>query len=109
VWPRAEALKALAPVLPEGLLPEGLAAARAIGDEWARAEALKALAPRLATVHLRALYDLWEQTLPVLAARTRRDLLMDLCALLPVLTRLGGPEGVAATFRAIQQVGQWWP
>ena len=38
-----------------------------------------------------------------------RDLLMDLSALVPVLAALGGAEAVAETFRAIQDVGRWWP
>jgi len=34
---------------------------------------------------------------------------MDLIALVPVLTALGGAEAVAETIRAIQDVGRWWP
>jgi hypothetical protein len=55
------------------------------------------------------LYSLWTETLPLLARRTRNDLLADLRALEPVVARLGGPEAVAETFRAIQDVGRWWP
>jgi len=28
---------------------------------------------------------------------------------MPVIAKLGGAEAVAETFRAIQDVGRWWP
>lgn len=52
-----------------------------------RAEALAGLA-------LETLQPLWAETLPVLAARGRKDLLSDLRALAPVLDALGGKEAV---------------
>ncbi|GAB4560602.1 MAG: hypothetical protein Kow0047_07340 [Anaerolineae bacterium] len=107
---RAEALASLAPRLAElGHPREALAAAQAISDEDARARALTSLAPRLAEEDRGWLYPLWQETLHVLASRTRKDLLADLRALEPVIHRLGGPEAVAETFRAIQDVGRWWP
>ncbi len=54
-----------------------------------------------------AAYAPWPETLRLLAARTRKDLLSDLRALEPVLFALGGEETVAETFRAIQHVGRW--
>ncbi len=105
---RAKALAALAPRLPEGLLSEALVAARNIRKVWYRARALSALAPRLAEIPAERLYPLWAETLPILARRTRRDLLADLRALAPVIHALGGQEAVAETFRAIQDVGRWW-
>ena len=86
-----------------------LAAARAIGDADDRAKALVGLAPHLAQLPCQRLYPLWQETLPILAARTREDLLADLCALAPVIAALGGEEAVAETSRAIQDVGLWWP
>ena len=110
---RAEALGALAARLPEGereaVLAEALAAAREIGDERRRAAALGALAARLAASPRAQLYPLWRETLPALARRTRRDLLRDLRALLPVIVRLGGAQAAAETARAIQEVARWWP
>ncbi|MFN3763285.1 MAG: hypothetical protein ACK4WK_08815, partial [Anaerolineae bacterium] len=91
------------------VLGEALAAAREIGGEYWRAEALAALAPHLAALPRPALYPLWDETLPALAHRTRRDLLADLRALEPVIFALGGAEAVRETFRAIQDVGRWWP
>jgi hypothetical protein len=110
---RAEALAALAEHLAEPQRGEALAqaleAARAIGSEGPRSEALAALALHLATRPASPLYSLWSQTLPVLASRTRKDLLADLGALVPVILRLGGPQAAADVYRAILDVGQWWP
>lgn len=49
------------------------------------------------------------ETLPVLARRTRQDLLSDLESLAPVIHALGGEPAAAETFRAIQDVARWWP
>ncbi len=106
---RARALAGLAPHLPEALLAEALAAAREIEREDRRAEALAGLAPHLARLPREQLSPLWRETLHILAARTRQDLLADLRALGPVVAALGGAEAVAGTFRAIQDVGRWWP
>jgi len=113
---RAKALAALSPHLPEPLreeaLREALDAARKIRDEGYRAQALAGLVPRLAEWAGRepvAARQAWQETLHLLARRTRRDLLSDLRALSPLLAVLGGAEAVAATFRAIQSVGRWWP
>mgnify|MGYP001024349337 CR=1 FL=1 len=106
---RARVLTALAERLPLELLPEALAAAREIKDADDRAHFLTALAPRLAELPRPDLYPLWDETLPVLARYTRRDLLADLQALVPVIHALGGAEAIAETFRAIQDVARWWP
>ncbi len=106
--PRSEALGALAPHLPPGLLSEALEVTLGIRDARYRAEALSALAPRLAKMPAERLYPLWAETLPILARRTRPQLLADLRALAPVIHALGGQEAVAETFRAIQDVGRWW-
>nr|MBC7245282.1 ATP-binding protein [Chloroflexota bacterium] len=108
-YSRAEALAALAPHLEPALLAEALQAARGIWDEYSRAEALAALAPHLAALPQPHLYPLWAETLPLLARRTRSNLLADLRALQPVIFALGGTGAVAEAFRAIQDVGRWWP
>jgi hypothetical protein len=41
--------------------------------------------------------------------RSRSELLADLAALAPVIAALGGPEAIAETCRAIEDVGRWWP
>ncbi len=107
---RAQALAGLAPHLPEPLLGEALAAARWIRDKESRAQVLAGLEPHVAQLPSQQLYPAWQETLSVLAIRsTRRDLVSDLRALAPVIAALGGEEAVAETFRAIQDVGRWWP
>ena len=54
-YSRAIALRALAPQLPENLLPEALEAARNISSEYYRAIALRALAPQLPEIYSEAL------------------------------------------------------
>ncbi len=110
---RAEALAELGPHLPEtqrlGVLNEALAAARTIEDQEDRAQALMGLGEALAAIPLASLGWLWNETLRDLATRTREHLLSDLRALVQVLTALGGELAVDETFRAIQDVGRWWP
>jgi len=107
---RAEVLAALAPRLAEfGYPQEALTAAREIRDQPQRAKALAALASHLAKLPRPVLYSLWDETLPILARRTRRDLLTDLGALAPVIVALGGAKALAETARAIQDAARWWP
>jgi hypothetical protein len=106
---RARALGALAPHLPPDLLRAALAAARDVRDASACTAALGALAPHLIQIPRQNLYPMWQETLPVLARRTRRDLLADLRALVPVIVALGESDAIAATFRAIQDVAARWP
>jgi len=106
-WVQVDALTGLAPHLPKPLLGEALAVARGIGNGKHRARALIGLAPHLAALDCARLYPIWRETLPVLAARTRKDLLSDLHALSPVIAALGGPEAIVETFHAIQDVGRW--
>jgi hypothetical protein len=107
---QAEALAGLALQLAElGHLQQALTVARGIGEEWCRPETLADLAPYLAELAPTTLCSLWCETLPVLSTRTRTDLLADLCALAPVVAALGGAQAMAETFRAIQDVGRWWP
>jgi len=106
---RGSALTELAPHLTAPLLGEALEAARAIGDAEYRSGALSALAPRLTELPLAMLSSLWSITLRLSAIRTRRNVLRDLIALVPVLSALGGAEAMAETARAIQDVGRWWP
>jgi hypothetical protein len=94
------------------VLSEALDAARSLGDEWTRSRALASLAPCLAALPLRDLSTLWTQTLPVLAARTRRSLIADFHNLVPVLAALAGPNApteLRELARAIQEVARWWP
>jgi hypothetical protein len=89
------------------LLPEALEAARAIADEQHRAAALGALASHLATMPEQR--RLWWETLPMLAARGRPDLLSDLAALTPWLEALATPEDLADIAQSIVDVSRCWP
>ena len=94
------------------LLSEALDAARSIGNAGDRSSALAALAPRLADLPLRDLSTLWTQTLPVLAGRTRPNLVVDFRSLTPVLVTLAGanaPTELGEVARAISDVARWWP
>jgi hypothetical protein len=113
---RAAALAKLTPHLSEPeqeqALREALRAARELEIERSRAEVLARLAPYLAQWANRdslAACAAWQETLPILARRTRPDLLSDLRALSSLIAALGGEEAIAETFRAIQDVGRWWP
>jgi hypothetical protein len=104
-------LTALAPQLPESLLREALTVARAMAFP-SRNHVLAALAPRLACLAGPTRSSLWMQSLPLLAARTRQDLVADLRSLAPVLTALAGPNGpteLREVARAIADVTRWWP
>jgi len=115
-YSRAKALAALISHLPEveqiEAMREVLATVWEIREERERGKVLVALASRMAAWAQQdkaALYALWRETLPVLATHTRGDLLSDLHALIPAIYALGGEEAIAETFRAIQDVGRWWP
>ena len=102
---RAEALAALAPYLPAKLL----ARVRTIEDADDRMITLAGLAHQLIALQPATLYPLCQEALRTLAMRTRRDFLADIRALAPVIHKLGGEQAIAETFRAIQDVGRWWP
>jgi hypothetical protein len=94
------------------LLAEALAAARGSRNQSLRSKALAALAPRLAEVPGPVLSSLWSETLPLLAVRTRPELLADLRGLTPVLAALAGlnlPTELGEVARAISDVARWWP
>jgi hypothetical protein len=90
-------------------LPTALAAAREIQKADDRARVLAALAEPLAKLPRPALHPSWHETLSSLARRTRRDLLADLEALIPVIHALSGEAAIAETACAIQDVTRWWP
>ncbi len=81
--------------------------------KWLRMNGFAALIPRLTSLPLDRLYSLWQKALSILAKRKREYLLADLCALLPIITLLGGSGVVGDIIRAIQilttssRPGQW--
>ncbi|WP_446382250.1 NB-ARC domain-containing protein [Coleofasciculus sp. E2-BRE-01] len=103
---RAVVLGKIAPHLPETLLSQALEAARSIHSEEYRTEAFGRLLPNLKPSYFD--FPFWKESLDVLAYRTRKDLLEDISALSPVIIAFGGKEALAATARAIQEVGRQW-
>jgi Trypsin-like peptidase domain/AAA ATPase domain len=111
---RAEAIAAAAIHLPLAHIDRALEITRSVSGSkylWTstRAKALVALAPRLAALPVDRLYPLWRETLPVLASRTRGQLLWDLWALPRVLAALGGVDAVAGAVTALCDVMERWP
>ena len=107
---RAEVLVELVPRLGElGYGDEALETARAMADEDRRAEALAGLAPHVKQLPVVRLYFLWNETLHILAIRTRSNLLSDIQALVPLIVALGEKDALVATMQAIIEVGKWFP
>jgi hypothetical protein len=107
--PQAPQSTANGPAVSDSDLVADLARARVIDREFERAQALAELAPGLAKLAPDLLWPHWQETLHLLAARTRRDLLADLRALQPVIVALGEAGGAADLVRAVEDVGRWWP
>ena len=108
---RVSTLMALVPHLSEKLLPKAVHIALSIPYSWftARCGPLSVLVPRLVTLPSSSLYPLWSTSLPILAARTRNELLQDLLACVPILIKLGGSTAASQTYQAIRDIGTWWP
>jgi hypothetical protein len=90
-------------------LGTALEAASITGNRTQRRVLLEQLAPWLARLEACRLHDAWQRALPVLALRSRRELLGDLQALLVVLVRLAGPRAFSPVCRAVESVREWWP
>jgi hypothetical protein len=112
-WRRAEALTELLSDLSgsrqKQVLKEALTAARQPGDMEMRARSFARLIPYLAALSTADLYTLWVELLHELVVCTRDNIYADLQVLVPVIARLGSLDAVTETFRAIQDVGRWWP
>jgi len=109
---RVQMLAPFAPYLPDMELAWALVAASAFVDASARGELLARLAPGIVSWCQRnrpAAWSSWSTALHTLCIRTRTGLLSDFRALISVIASLGGASGVIESFRAIQDVGRWWP
>jgi hypothetical protein len=109
---QADTLIELAPYMPDAakveMLEEALTVALTIQDSASRTHLLTALTSHLTQLSPIILYQFWCETLHTLARRTRKDLLEDLRALIPVITSLGGLEAIDETACAVFDVGRWW-
>jgi hypothetical protein len=106
---RAQSLGVLAPHLTADLLGRALEAALEIVNEGRRTEALSALMPQLETLPRGVLYPLWVSSLRSSASRTRKNLLTDLRAFIPLISALGDVDALAGVYAAIEESGRWWP
>lgn len=108
-WALVQAFMGVIRFSSETTLREMIAGACKIGDVWFRVKALAELTAHLTELPLTTVVPLWHGMLHLLAGRTRRNLLSDIRTVEPIIAALGGEEAVAETFRAIQDVGRWWP
>lgn len=92
-----------------GTLIEALGLAKTSPSSSTRREGLASLSPDLSRLARSQLMGLWQELLPVLAARPREELLPDLGALMPVISVLGGRTALMDTAQAVLDVGRWWP
>jgi hypothetical protein len=106
---RAHVLAGLASQLPADLLVQALDAARWISDEGGRSQVLAALAGQIADLPLSRTITLLQEVLPVLARRSRHEVLTDLRVLLAQPLRAVNGAQVSTTAEAVIAVGQWWP
>jgi hypothetical protein len=111
---RSKMLVAMAPRLPERLLPAAMAAACTIADSGylyvsLRADALAALSKRLPVLPKADLYLIWRDSLHLLAGCARDDLLWDLGALAPVVRALGVEDTPAGAIGTVDRIARWWP
>jgi hypothetical protein len=54
-------------------------------------------------------YPLTHEILRLLSQKTRRETLVDLALLLPIVSKVGGAEAIMKTSSAILEIGDWWP
>jgi hypothetical protein len=96
-----------APALPEPLLRDAARAVQELNFDGWRERALAALAPALARLPAADLYPIWCELFRWLSTRSRRDLLVDLSVLPPVLAALGGESVVGAVAQAVIEIQRW--
>lgn len=135
---RAKVQAYLAPYLPEPLLQESLENTQSSPDQLKvlaklapylsdqqlqnallitqrsrygidRANQLALLTPRLTELFPATLYSLWRHRLHFSAQYSREELVEELSALAPIVSKLGGSKALVETCHTILEMGQWWP
>ena len=99
----------LVPYLSEEELVEAMTFAKEILFTTTRKDILASLTPELVELPRLQLLDIWQDILPALAANPRGELLQDLCALMPVISKLGGQEVLVEINQTVDDIGGWWP
>ena len=112
VW-RARVLFALRPAAAEPLaremLGEAIEAVNLIEFEEPRAETFEGAVSQLLELPAAELLGVWQRIFASLDRYARADVLGGVAVLAPALAKLGGPEAVHESARALQDVGAWWP
>ncbi len=95
-------------------LTEAITYTRTIDDTERRTSLLQTLAPHLAALPEATRHALWNETLSLLATRTRSDVLADLRALVPLIAALDSDLATPAPIfqevaNAILQTARWFP
>jgi hypothetical protein len=106
---KAVALAGVAPFLDEEQLAHACRLASGLGYVRGRIVALRGLAPRLTQEPRSTAYRHLQQMLHTLAQHIRADVLDEIVALIPLIARLAGEQGIADTRQAVEAVGRWWP
>jgi hypothetical protein len=70
---------------------------------------LRLVAPELARIPTVQLYPIFNRTLRTCTTRARRDVLLDIAALAPVVRAIGGDAAALEVVHAIDDVCQRWP
>lgn len=102
---RAKALAALAPYRPDVVL----AAVEGLPEVWERKEVLAALSPHCRLLSQRYLHSLFCSLLRHSSKSTRRELLYDLSALIPIIVELGKNQALEGVIQSARDVTTWWP
>jgi hypothetical protein len=88
---------------------ETLLAASTIDTEALRHDLFQQILSESKMVNVEFRNNLWVDLLQRLAVRVRSELLSDLSDIMPLIARSGDATAVSETFRAIQDVTNWWP
>lgn len=109
---RAAALIGIAPYLSPPnkieVLKETLLLIRNIEDTDTRSELLADIAQLFMAESPSSIYPLWTETLHFISQRSRKNLLADLDALIPIIHYLGGQVALEQMAHAILDVHKWW-
>ena len=108
-----------------GLIDETIEAIKSISDSADRAHVVLYLTPHLVEElrqltsldgseennrsQLKELGSLFEDSLPMIAKKTRYEMLKEMHALAPAVSALAGEGALIEMARAIREVGNWWP
>jgi hypothetical protein len=103
------ALAELIPDLPKSLLLRTICLIWSICSEYKRADLLASLIPQLEVLNLEDLSLILQEALHLSARYSRRDLLINLQLLAPIIYASFGTETTARIERVLLDIARWWP